>query len=243
MSGQDNLIVAQLQAETLALQEAAAAEAIVVAGAAAAATVAAEAAVTAATVAAAGAPPGGAGGPPPGVPPPRAAPPPPAPAFTLAPALANTATYLDLTTSNGAKHFKSATEPLGPQPFDFTDDSDLQVFLNLVLTRAQVCGWNHMFDFATGATRSFNLLSQHGLVPLLAVRTDALTYHATPSKRAQDSFMACQCLLGPLTLDFLKIISADSASCHLPPILAMNGAILAGPLLLKLIIGQAHVDS
>ena len=39
--------------------------------------------------------------------------PPAPPSFTLAPALANTATtYLDLTSSAGAKHFKGATEPL-----------------------------------------------------------------------------------------------------------------------------------
>jgi hypothetical protein len=117
-----------------------------------------------------------------------------------------------------------------------------------VLTRAQVCGWNHIFtipvtDFVTVTTKSFNLLSQHGLAPILAVRTDALTFCATPSKHALDSFMACQCLLGLLTLDFLKIISADSISCHLPPIVAMNGAVPSGPLLLKLIIRQAHVDS
>jgi hypothetical protein len=48
--------------------------------------------------------------------------PPAPPAFTLAPALANTATtYLDLTSSTGAKHFKGATEPLSAQPFDFAD--------------------------------------------------------------------------------------------------------------------------
>ena len=68
-----------------------------------------------------------------------------APVFTLAPALANTATFRDLTSAGGAKHFKGATKPLNQQPFDFTDWSDLQVFLDLVLKKSQVWGWNAIF--------------------------------------------------------------------------------------------------
>jgi hypothetical protein len=56
--------------------------------------------------------------------------------------------------------------------------------------------------------------------------------------------MACQCLLSSLTLDFLKLlITADSNAYHLPPIVAADGPVPSGPLLLKLIISQAHVNS
>jgi hypothetical protein len=57
--------------------------------------------------------------------------------------------------------------------------------------------------------------------------------------------MACQCLLSSLTLGFLKLIcTADPNDYHLPAIVAADGPILSGPLLLKLIISQqAHVDS
>jgi hypothetical protein len=55
--------------------------------------------------------------------------------------------------------------------------------------------------------------------------------------------MICQCLLNSLTLDFLKTMTADSTACHLPAIIAVNGDSSSGPLLLKLIIGRAHVDS
>ena len=225
-------LVADLQAQILALQEAAAAEAVAVAAAIATAADAATAA-TAAALLAVTAPPGGA---------------PPVAVFTLAPALANTAPFLDLTSSNGAKHFKAATEALNAKPFDFADDSDLQVFLDLVLKKSQVYGWNNIFtipvtDVTTGTTRSFNLLSHYGLVPLSAVRTQVMSYYATPSKRAQDAFMAYHCLVNSLTLDFLKLIAADSEAYHLPAIVAINGEIPSGPLLLKMIIGQAHVDS
>jgi hypothetical protein len=54
--------------------------------------------------------------------------------------------------------------------------------------------------------------------------------------------MAWQCLLSSLTLGFLKLITADSNDYHLPAIGTADGPILSEPLLLKLIISQAHVD-
>jgi hypothetical protein len=39
------------------------------------------------------------------------------------------------------------------------------------------------------------------------------------------------------------VITADSNAYHLPPIVATDGPVPSGPLLLKLIISQAHVDS
>jgi hypothetical protein len=53
----------------------------------------------------------------------------------------------------------------------------------------------------------------------------------------------CQCLLNSLTLGFLKTITAGASVCHLPAIVAIDGDVPAGVLLLKLIISQAHVDS
>jgi hypothetical protein len=41
----------------------------------------------------------------------------------------------------------------------------------------------------------------------------------------------------------MKLITADSDRYHLPPIAAADGPIPPDPLLLKLIISQAHVDS
>lgn len=226
MAAQARDLIAELRAEVLALQEAAIADGI----AANAATAAAATAATAATAAA------------------LAAVAPPAPVFTLAPALANNAAFLDLTSSSGAKHFKGATEALKSQPFDFSDDSDLQVFLDLVLTKSQVWGWNSILtipvlDVATGTTTNYNLQTQYGMIPIASVRLHVLSYYSTSTKRAQDSFMSCQCFLNSLTLDFLKVIAADLETYHLPAVVAVNGDIPAGPLLLKIIISQAHVDS
>jgi hypothetical protein len=116
--------------------------------------------------------------------------PPTQPVFALAPALANTATtYLDLTSSAGAKHFKGATEPLSSKPFDFADPADLQFFLDLVLKKSQIWGWNTIFtiavtDPATATTSNRNLLSEYGMIPLESVATHVAPYYATPSKQA-----------------------------------------------------------
>jgi hypothetical protein len=172
------------------------------------------------------------------------------PFFTLAPALANTVNYIDLASTSGTKHFKGATKPLNAQPFNFADASDLQVFLDLVLKKSRVWGWNTIFTIpvtnGTGAepvTTNHNLLSKYGMIPLDSVRAQVKTYYTTPTKRDQDSFMSCQCLLSSLTLDFLKLITTDSNDYHLPPIDATDGPVPSGPLLLKLITSQAHVDS
>jgi hypothetical protein len=249
MAERANELIAQLRAEVLALQEAATAEAVLVAeataaaallateAAAAEAVLVAQAATTAAAAATAALQLANAAA---GLPPPIA--------FTLAPALSTTAAFRDLTSPSGAKHFKGATECLNSHPFDFSDDSDLQCFLDLVLTKSQVWGWTGLFnipvvDALTGTARTWNLLSHYGMIPLASVRIHAMTYYSTPTKRAQDSFMVCQCLLNSLTLDFLKTVAADATAYHLPAIAAMDGDVPSGPLLLKLIIGRAHVDS
>jgi hypothetical protein len=113
-----------------------------------------------------------------------AANPPTVPVFTLAPALANMATSLDLTSTSGSKHFKGATTSLNSQAFGFDDPSDLQVFLDLVLKKSQVWGWNRVFtipvtNVGTGVTTEYNLLSQYGLIPLALVRAQVMTYYST----------------------------------------------------------------
>ena len=180
--------------------------------------------------------------------PPGGAPPVP-PAFTIAPALANSAAaYLDLTSTNGAKQFNKATEALSTTPFDFNDSSDLQVFLDMVLTRSQEFGWNQILEIpmanvvGAGMT-NHNILDKHGILTLETITTQVRTYYDDQTKAAQDSFMLCQCLRASLSIEFMKLITAEADDYHLPPITAMHGPMPCGPLLLKLIISKAHVDS
>jgi hypothetical protein len=180
--------------------------------------------------------------------PPGGAPPAP-PVFTLAPALANTAAAcVDLTSPSGAKHFKGAIEPLSSTPFNFGDPADLQVFLDMVLKRSQVCGWNPILAVpvtnANGATTAtHNILEEHGVLSVDTISAHVRTCCGLQTKQAQDSFMLCQCLQASLSIKFLKIITAELGDCHLPAISTVNGPIPCGPLLLKIIIAKAHVDS
>jgi hypothetical protein len=155
--------------------------------------------------------------------PPPGGPPPALPVFALAPVLASTANYVDLASASGAKYFKGATEPSNSKPFDFVDPPDLQIFLDLVLKKSQVWGWNTIFtvpviDATTRNAINRNLLNEYGMIPLISVGTQVATYYATPTKRAQDTFMAFQCLHSSLSLDFLKLITTDSNSYHLSAI-------------------------
>jgi hypothetical protein len=161
----------QLQGEVQALCDAAtAATTATTSNAAAAQAATAAAAISAANAAAAAAP---------------ANP----PVFALAPALANSATFIDVTSMSGTKHFKGATAPLNKQPFDFADSSDLQVFLDLVLKKLQVWGWNTRFTIPvtnpiTGLTTNHSLLSEYGIIPLPSVRTQVMSYYANQTKQA-----------------------------------------------------------
>jgi hypothetical protein len=213
MADNQDDIINDLQAQVLALEQAAAA-----AAAAAAPTL-----------------PGGA--------------PPAPPVFTLTPALANdAAAFLDLTSADGAKHFRSAIEPLTAAPFDFNDPSDLQVFLDLVLKKSQTYGWNPILSIPvtnadTAAASTHNILKEHGVLSMASVTAHVSTHYNLQTKQAQDSFMFCLCLLSSLSIEFLKVITAESEDCHLPAILAVDGPVPCGPLLLKIIISKAHVDS
>jgi hypothetical protein len=171
------------------------------------------------------------------------------PVFALAPGLANTGAYIDFTSTSGRKHFMNATEPLTSQPFDLSDPSDLPLFLALVLRKSQLYGWNPILTIpvtsnaATAVTKNYNLLQEHGLIPLASVKAHVVTYYGTSTKKAQDSFMLSHCLLSSLSLEFRKRISFDSQDYHLPAIVEADGPIPAGPLLLKLIISKVVVDS
>jgi hypothetical protein len=159
MADQANKLIAQLQADVIALQEAATAEALAVTAATAAAAVAGTDATAAAIqqAAAAATQQGAAAAVP--------------PVFTLAPVLANTAAFLDFTSSNGAKHFKGATKALNSHAFDFENDSDLQVFLHLVLTKSQV--WALPSPKSGARTPSLTFLLQMLLPELLGTGTSS----------------------------------------------------------------------
>jgi hypothetical protein len=203
--------------------------------ASAAATATAAAAAAAATAALNALPPDGAlpAGKNPGIPQ-------QAPVFALLPALVNTEAFLDLNSISGAKLFKSGAQPLS-QTFNFSDPSDLQVFLYLLKTKTRVQGWSRVFTVpgtTVGLTVNHNLLSNYGLIPLADVTQDVLSYVDTQTKVAQDLFMAFQCIFASLEIKFLKTINMEAWKYHVG-----QDQTPSGSLLLKAIIMRAHVDT
>jgi hypothetical protein len=156
------------------------------AASAAATAVAPEAAAAAATATLVDSPPGGA--------PNDGFPAPPAPLFTLLPALENAGAFLDLSSLAGAKLFKYGAQPLS-QIFDFTDHSDLQIFLYLLKTKSKVHGWRRVFIVPInieGVVTNHSLLKDYSVIPLASVTMNVLcvTYAKNMhTKVAQDSFM------------------------------------------------------
>jgi hypothetical protein len=202
--------------------------------ASAAATATATAAAAAATAALNALPPDGAptGG--------KPAFPPLAPVFALSPALVNAGAFLDLNSISGAKLFKSGAQPL-LQTFDFSDHSDLQVFLDLLKTNTRVQCWSRVFTLpVTTARLTFNhiLLSNYGIIPIADFTQDVLSYVDTQMKVAQDSFMAFQCIFASLETEFLKTITMEAWKYHVG-----QDQTPAASLLLKAIIMRAHVDT
>jgi hypothetical protein len=202
--------------------------------ASAAATATATAAAAAATAALNALPPDGApAGGNPGFPP-------LAPVFALSPALVNAGAFLDLNSVSGAKLFKSGAQPLS-QTFDFSDHSDLQVFLDLLKTKTRVQVWSRVFTVpvtTAGLTVNHSLLSSYGLIPIADVTQDVLSYVDTQTKVAQDSFMAFQCIFASLETEFLKTITMEAWKYHVG-----QDQTPAASLLLKAIIMRAHVDT
>jgi hypothetical protein len=98
-------------------------------------------------------------------------------------------------------------------------------------------------DATTGVVTHRDLLDKHGMIQRSDVIVHLNTYCNTPTKQAQDSFMFCQCLTASLSIDFLKKITAESKNYHFPANLAADGPVPWGPLLLKIIVSKAHVDS
>jgi hypothetical protein len=127
------------------------------------------------------------------------------------------------------------------QAFDFSDHSDLQVFLDLLKTTTRVQGWSRVFTVpvtTAGLTVNHSLLSNYGLLPIADVTQDVLSYVDTQTKVAQDSFMAFQCISTSLGTEFLKTITMVAWKYHVG-----QDQTPAAYLLLKAIIMRAHVDT
>jgi hypothetical protein len=81
-----------------------------------------------------------------------------------------------------------------------------------------------------------NLISEYGLLSAQNIRDHASTYHTRQTHQAQNGVQMGQCLLNSMTAaGKLKIMKESAAYCVV--------GILSAPLLLKLILKKAIIDS
>jgi hypothetical protein len=164
-------------------------------------------------------------------------------AFALTPATAVTG-VLDYTTRDHAKIYSSGSKGLSEEPYDCTPDG-LFDFLETLGDRARECGWADPDigllyipedPLQPDTTTYLNLLTHYGQVELEEIRAHAETYIATPCRSAQDATMLYQCIMASISKegkDKIRIWSQDYKI----------GSYVCGPLLLKVLIRESHLDT
>ena len=157
--------------------------------------------------------------------------------FALTPALVNMTEPINFTTSEGAKLNKSAVSAL-PLMFD-VESGSINTFNEILMDRCLTSGWNHpdadILTIPVG-NENRNLVQDYGNITMDQIRNHCQGYVLSHTRQAQHQFQLYQCLMASLTdKGRLKIASeTDKYSVN---------NIKCGPLLFKLLMSKAAIDS
>ena len=160
--------------------------------------------------------------------------------FALSPAHANANQVINFTTAGGAKFYKQATRGLydGGDLYDLNAEG-LKTFLDTLQDRIVEQNWTSIFSIpeaiAAPAANLRNLTSEYGRVSLQQVRAFVDHYNGQ-NRQTQNSYMAYTCIMASLTEDAKAQVNIRRED------FTINGR-GAGPLLLKVIVSLAHVDT
>ena len=152
--------------------------------------------------------------------------------FALAPARINN-DVLDYTDAGTIKSYYRATEPLDPL-FD-VEGATLKLFLENVKQRAESFNWMPTLTI-TKDGQPFNLIADYGAITMQEVQQHANTYIGLHHRNAQNSFQIYNCLISSLTDSGKAKVVLESNKFTI-------NEIPDGPLLLKVIIQLAHIDT
>ena len=153
--------------------------------------------------------------------------------FSLSPAQANAANFIDYTQRTGMLLFNQATEAL-TVPFG-VEESSLQTFVELLRDRANMCGWDEGNDPIT-QVNGIGLLMEYGRVTTQDLTQNVNTYIATQTRKAQNSYQMYLCITNSLTEDGRARILTNTNVFTVQDI-------PSGPLLLKLLVTRAAIDT
>ena len=159
------------------------------------------------------------------------------PVFALTPYCINKK-VLNLGTAEGRKIYDRAIVPLDDDKFDCQSDQ-LRLFLSNLARRAQTFGWDApqsgVLMLQTQHT-AINILRNYGEVTLDSIRESEAIHLLTPTRRAQDSVMLFHCLMNSISKEAktnLTIWESEYMINNIP----------SGPLFLKIIIRESHIDT
>ena len=160
--------------------------------------------------------------------------------FALAPALVNADALIDYNTPAGAKLYERAVKPLSPDDlYDLSSDR-LTVFLADLDDRIVASGWEGIFsipeDAAAAAPVLRMLTTDYGVVTLDQIRAHAETYLPNNDRNCQNAFQAFNCLMNSLD-------NKAKMRINLRRDLFVVDGVGHGPLLLKVIVQTAYVDT
>ena len=163
---------------------------------------------------------------------PAVAPAAPAP-FALYPGRANNSP-LDYNKIPDSKTFSRSTAGLDIK-FDIKD-GNLTVFLESVKERAMIYDWAGILSIPDDDGVLRNLLTNFGQITAANVKAHAMSYMFTGTRNAQNATMMHQFLSNSITVSTKLNILAN-------PALYTENEVPSGPMMLKLIIGKASIDT
>lgn len=153
--------------------------------------------------------------------------------FSLTPARANPDAYLDYTTTNASKIFKQASAPLDYK-FD-CEESSVQTFIETLRDRSTSSGWDSNQASIININGT-NLFDEYGLLTLDQIRAHVITYVATETRTAQNSYQMYLSIISSLTDEGRAKLLTRSEDY------TVNN-IQSGPLLFKVLMTITTVDT
>ena len=161
--------------------------------------------------------------------------------FALTPAAANPG-IIDYTTVAGRKMKESCTKKLTEELFDCVPEN-LFTFLKALKDRARDLDWNGgagILDIVRNPANvnspSDDLLEAYGNISLESVKTYEMTYINRPVRPAQDTYNLYLCLMNSMSeVGKSKVLIWEREYTV--------GGYVSGPLLLKVMIRESHLDT
>jgi hypothetical protein len=159
--------------------------------------------------------------------------------FALAPALVNPGQLIDYSTPGGAKIYTKATSSLADNGYDLSS-ADLKTFLSAFDDRIVESGWEEIFSIPEDPVAAPPILhmltDDYGIITMEQINAHVTTYINNNNRDCQNAYQAFNCIMSSITDSAKKRINLKRTQ------FTING-IGCGPLLLKVIIQTAYVDT